>query len=512
MEQRLYDAAVKLPETDLDFQTIQQAPKLKPTSRILRTLASLAACLLLLISLGFVAVEAVEYGPAIIFFYQNGLSTDGLSLGEIKAVYEDITTKSFTYSKTAEVIAINLSVDQVGGYEILQDNPTPEDLEYLWDYIRARGRFLQQGIHYKSHTEYDDRDAIVKSYIEKYSGTTLLWTADVTHFEISGCDAVSDGIIVYGKSRSTTGHHDYAWMAKIDSDGNRLWERVLINGFWNETICEVVENPDGTYAVFSHGSDYRGYHQEALSKVIETPNGTRPVFRKDDTVYLCLSQFTADAELISFHKTVLGDYGIWKATRYKDGYVVQLGNKRNNEYSKIATVDRQGNITSSFSYGSEDSYYYITDMIEYNEKIYLSAYSVPKYPNDNGDMSGRNLEIAGLMDYVHDFFRSENRDISSEELTPLVRDNYTAILLVCDPTVGTPQEFYSVKGSFGGKLSLSESGLLQWDVKSITTAEYTPAINIAQIFGSCYVYRYTFRSSGKLISQEKTGEIVTYYR
>ncbi len=46
-------------------------------------------------------------------------------------------------------------------------------------------------------------------------------------------------------------------------------------------------------------------------------------------------------------------------------------------------------------------------------------------------------------------------EISSEELTPLVRDNYTAVLLVCDPEGGAPETFYSVQGSLGGKLRVN---------------------------------------------------------
>jgi hypothetical protein len=44
-------------------------------------------------------------------------------------------------------------------------------------------------------------------------------------------------------------------------------------------------------------------------------------------------------------------------------------------------------------------------------------------------------------------------DIPNAELTELMRDNFTAALLVCDPASGIPQTFYTVKGSFGAKLS-----------------------------------------------------------
>ena len=255
---------------------------------------------------------------------------------------------------------------------------------------------------------------------------------------------------------------------------------MLNNGFEDEYIGEILENADGSYAVISRG----------------------------DFKYFCLSQYTSDGKETYFKKTEVGNYGIWNAARLGDGYIVQLGSHMTNEYSKIIKVDYEGNITESFSYGGKDAYYSITDMIEYNGNIYLSAYSVPKLADEDQSAGGR-YEIAAVLNYLFD---NGIWEISSEELTPMVRDNYTAMLLVCDPTTGTPQEFYSVKGSLGGELSLSDSGMLLWDVESITTTFFSPATSSFTIGGTSYVFRYTFDAIGELVSQEKTGEVVDYRR
>ena len=102
--------------------------------------------------------------------------------------------------------------------------------------------------------------------------------------------------------------------------------------------------------------------------------------------------------------------------------------------------------------------------------------------------------------------------MSSEELTPMVRKNYTALLLVCDPTSGTPREFYSVEGSLGGKLAVSEEEQLLWDVESIAETFFSPATSAFTIGGSCEVFRYCFSSDGSLLTQEKTGEVTPYYK
>lgn len=138
----------------------------------------------------------------------------------------------------------------------------------------------------------------------------------------------------------------------------------------------------------------------------------------------------------------------------------------------------------------------------------MSAYAVAKLADEDQSAGGR-YEIAAVLNYL---FSNGIWEISSEELTPMVRDNYTALLLVCDPIVGTPQEFYSVKGSLGGELSVSETGELLWDVESITTTFFSPVTSSFTIGGTCCVYQYTFDDSGLLIRQEKTGEFASYRR
>ena len=95
---------------------------------------ALAACLALTVTLMGVAfaAEAREYGAAVAFFDENGLSTEGLSRSDVKAVYRDITSQHFTYDKTAEVIE-----RAVPGLEISQRDPTPEELAQVEAAVRS---------------------------------------------------------------------------------------------------------------------------------------------------------------------------------------------------------------------------------------------------------------------------------------------------------------------------------------------------------------------------------------
>lgn len=78
-------------------------------------------------------------------------------------------------------------------------------------------------------------------------------------------------------------------------------------------------------------------------------------------------------------------------------------------------------------------------------------------------------------------------------LTPVVRDNFTAVLLLCDPNGGAPENFYSVKGLQDSTLSVGENGL-EWNVNSIVSTYFSPMTSSHTIRASCDVYQYTFNS------------------
>lgn len=449
---------------------------------------TVAACVLLLITACFgtfsAVAEAEEYNAAVRFFDDHGMSTDGLTRGEIKAVYHDITTKSFTYSKTAEVIKDSIYADNVGGYEISQDDPTPEDIENLWNYMNNLGGYIipaKTGVFYRFYSEYrydsEHRvDVHAKSYIEKYDGEELIWRVSIYNYDINNYKVVSDGVIAYGEVYTwSSAQETHTWMTKIDTNGNVVWEKMLNNGFDFEYICDIVENDDGSYAVFSRG----------------------------DWEYLCFSQYDPDGNVTHFNKTTeMGEYGILGAARFEDGYIMRLGRSGN---SRIVRVDREGNITDAFTYSNENSRYFITDMIEFNGNIYLSAYAVP---HNDAQEGGSENEIMPLIHYLSDNY--DTVDIPGEELTPIVRNYFTALLLVCEPETGRPQEFFSAKGSLGSKLSVSDTGELIWDVESITSTFYSPFTSSFIIGGTCRLFRYSFDASGILISQEKTDETVPF--
>ncbi|MBE5867649.1 MAG: hypothetical protein E7293_01615 [Lachnospiraceae bacterium] len=436
------------------------------------------------------AAERQEYQTAVGFFEEYELSTEGLSRGEIKAVYRDITTKAFVYSKTAQVLENSLADEVVEGYEIFQAGSIPEKVENLWNYknfsenIAEKGSWDAEEATYQYGSEYQldselGFDVHDNSYLEKYVGDVWQWRVSFTEFEMEGYERVEGGVMVYGRTPTWSSRQTcHAWLAMVSSEGKILWKCELENGFEDEYISAVLEDEEG-YTVISRG----------------------------DFAYFCLSHYNRKGKQMSFQKTHVGNYGIWNVARLGDGYLVQLGSYVEDEYAKIIKVNSVGNITDAFSYSGEDSYYYITDMIEFEGNIYLSAYEVPKV--DKEQSAGGRYEIAPVLNYLFD---NKILKISSEELTPMVRENYTAVLLVCDMQTGIPQEFYSVKGCMGGKLGINEAGNLLWGVESIETTFFSPMTSAFTIGGTGYVFRYTFDTRGMLVGQEKTGEVVNYAR
>lgn len=485
MERKLFDAAAKLPETALAFDDIQLAPPVRNWKKA----TAFAASLMLLVCLGFgtyaVVAEAQEYRAALAFFDEHDLSTQGLSRYEIKAIYLDITTKTFSYSKTAQVIVDSINSNSIPGNDIIFNSPSPNDIENLWNYrelYKQWGSSPEDGrtnIYYDHSSEYQETEDGMKflySNVRKFVDGVQVWSIPITEFWVQDCMAVSNGVLAYGRTSYTINQDtDHPWIALIDFNGNLLWTRQLSTGDDYESIDQAVENPDGSYALFT--------------RVITKGN-----------IDLYLYQLSPSGAIHEKHLLILKNRGIENAVRFEDGYLLHLS--RYDTPDQIVKVSRTGQITDGFLYKSEEQDYYIADMLEFGGEIYLSAYAVPRT-----DTTGARREIDHILDYAHAQSLEDGAD-----LTEMTRNNYTAILLRCDPSTGIPQEFFSVQGALGADLKFSETGELIWEVEVITDAYWSPCTSSFSIGGTCCVYRYDFALDGRLTRAEQTFELVSFRR
>ncbi len=467
-------------DADLIEAAEQLPPKKRHPGRAGQWMAA-AACLMLMLCFGFgihvYAAERREYKAAVTFFEANDLPTEGLTRGEIKAVYRDITTKQFTYNKTAEVLQNSLQA-QIPGYEILQKEPTPEEIESLWTYQNGYRRFvIPDQADYKTElVEVTDPDTGVshfeKSVISRYENGKCIWRTDIQAFEALEYQELSVGLLVWGITPSDVGMDSQAAMARLDPDGKLLWVQILNNGFGDEYIGAIAENPDGSIAVFSRG----------------------------DLKYLCISQYRADGECLSFRKHLVGNYGIWNAARLGEDYLVQLGNNTLEDKQKLVRITQNGEMTDSFRYTAEDRTYHITDLQEFKGNLYISAYTTPQMPVGYDELHSVIRDYEDLI------------NMPETELTKLVRENYQAVLLICEPDGGMPQEFYSVPGNLGAQLNVDSDNRLIWQTEDIQGVYYSPATSAFTFGGISEIYEYTFSPDGVLESRTETGEKTNFKR
>ena len=142
-------------------------------------------------------------------------------------------------------------------------------------------------------------------------------------------------------------------------------------------------------------------------------------------------------------------------------------------------------------------------MVEYNQNVYLSSYAIPKTKNFNYTTHG---EIGHICEEI---MKNGNYSIEEEKLTKMVKDNYDAVLLVCNSQTGIPEEFYTVKGALGGSLSVEEQ--LTWDVEKIERTYFSPATSSFSIGGTSTIHQYVFNEKG-LLQEYRDTNLITAFR
>lgn len=474
-------------------------------SRLQRILLLAAAAVLVAgVGAGIFAIraEAKEYQAAVQFFQDNDLPTEGLTRGEMKEIYRDITTDSFTAEKTGELLK---------GYMIEQKAETPEELKKVWKYrVRLResaekGTETPKSYRLSEQFKTDPElgfEIFDCSILEIYEWGELAHTTVFSDFWANGFTEISDGVIVRGNTYTWDSEQESpAWMMKADADGNIRWTRMLDHHYHTERIYAVLEDADGNLAVFSVG----------------------------DSRMLTISRFSPEGEEISVTNSSLGSGTYWvsNAAICEDGYRAVIGSFTNSEYARMIRVDHEGGIWGDMNYDAGDMNCVICDTISFSDKVYISAYLVPKNagaPFDTGHYEVQPIlqkvwdgEISAVD--IADHIALDNGDMTQEEfdsikdeLTPYLHEYYRGILIVCDPEKGEPQSFYEVPGVLGGSLSINAYGQMEWNTESFSWAMTTLILNSSSIRGECSVYRYTFDTDGTLICGEQTDKIVDYVR
>ncbi len=476
------------------------------TSNTFRRILAAAACIALLLSAGAgvyaYASAKREYKNALTFFYEQNLSTKGLTKSEIKEVYRDFYSHSFTNDLTTDVI-LNSRPDVVRGFEItgddsewdtsvpetsISDYKTPVYYEYETHYTPIEGTYNPLTNAYK--------ESFDKSTFTKYRNGEKVWEVSFTDFAINGYygdpESETEPILVYGTPPYTADVEDgIATLIALDADGTVLWRVAQNNAVGYDRIDKILSHPDGSYTAFGRCGYTGDNFDNALTVNKYDKNGAK-IF----------------ANIIDIR-----DHVIQNIAPTDSGYLVHLTSYVTIEFSRILHLDSEGNLLGDFRYESEENDFFISDICEHNGTIYISGYATPKAPEDYGNYLMRDLY--SLRDKLHSF---ENRDkyinnsFTKEELLSMFREQFTAVLLVCGPDAGTPQEFYSVAGSLGDEVYVA-GGSVCWFTKDIIDSSYSATIKVDSMGGVtttnpeftilCRFYANIFTPDGSFKEQKK---------
>ena len=472
----------------------------RPSPRITvkKAVALIAAASLIIFCMLAVAAcarEAQEYSDAIEFFENHDLSTEGLTRSEIKEVYKDIRTNSFSYSKTMEVVNQNNIIYRIPGYEVYQIIPQTDGSSdivntqisnynrniFTFDKIAYSNSNKKDGTWYSVSYDYNSTTGEVNSSnIIKLEGETPVWATSIRDFTVDCGFFVKDVMFVTGSRGSAT------WIAKISSDGKVEWSRPLhpmINRSVSYPICGVFDNDDGTYSVIGYGRDI------STSELL-----------------LVFSKIGSDGVEISHVFTAISR-ALSKVSRLGDGYMAISAAVRKDD-PQIMIIDKEGNIEEIISYSENGFLYHFTDMTEFGGKIYISGYTVPKI---EGELTEDDFYLG--QDSVP-FSKTEYRKILTQNGNydaGNIKEKYTAVLLVCDAIDKNPDVFYSVKSSIGGSLSFDGEKLI-WDVCEINGVELYPAASSFSLIINALISEYSFGADGKFESAAPTEQSARIFR
>lgn len=454
-----------------------------PRRRVYLTAAVLAAVIALGIGSFAYAAEAKEYNTAKAFFEEYDISMAGLTRAEVKAVYRDISTKSFSYEKTGEVLVQSLSESRVPGWEIIStaDTHDPEDVEQVWNVTDSGKRFYEMAW-WKRRSEYErgyitgENGEETGSYVERYRGDELLWKTELQDVLIDKLIPAREGVIALGEVFWDDGNKYSSRVVRIDGSGEVKWHTTA--GRNNEIICTALENDDGSVALFS-----------------------RPTLDS-----FSFTKLSAEGKLIERTSTVTGEMGFGAAAHYKDGYIIQLFNRRSKLLAAFAKLDSHGNIVEEYSYQDEDSVLFLQDIIEYGGRIYISAYAIPN-DGGSGDIFNHFDEIKPVMERVYSGELKGNK-----ALTEALKERYSALLMILETEKCEPELFYSVKEGMGSELKVDQEGKLIWSVEMIDEATSEIAANAFRISGKSKLFEYRFNEEGALLESCDTGEFVGFHK
>lgn len=420
----------------------------KPTSKLYYKIAVRVCLCLALVLCCFLAFsvysEAREYKEAVTFFERYDLSTSGLSRSEVKKVYKDISTGTFTYDKTIEIMnTISMEI-----YQVELEDANPDVLKALWHqkYSEINAPENKEGIKYLFNG----------TFFQKYNNGELIWQTDVGA-DIDCCYLVLDkGILIAGNTEN-----GIMQAVLLDDSGNIQWE------YQSKAVMRSPSIAFKENTIHIVGQEYQS-------------KGTK----------LSILNLDLRGSLISETTNMLDEYiNIQSLAVTDDGYIVKAFQGGEKEILGLSFNGELLNKTIFTLNGRESV---IKDILYYEGQLYISAVffktNTDAFYSDKFSLLYEEFWTA----YEANGFGAGNENYDFElgaeyntKLADIFKEQYSASLLILDED-GSVNSVYTVNGGYCTDLSVSETEQLLWQVFRIDQAKLAiPPVS------SCSAYIYS---------------------
>ncbi|MBR0156021.1 MAG: hypothetical protein IJM20_00690 [Clostridia bacterium] len=522
-----------------------------------------AAAVLLLVGAGLGAYALVkenrEYKTALAFFEEHGLPTEGLTRKEIRDVYRDISSNSFTDPMSEKVLTAYANNLRLSEDMIYVGTNVKTNSDYLWRlsnnivfepypvHLIAGASLLYDGnVHFEREwtgLEYEGHATGFneKCTFEKYVGGELIWSVDFPLESVEVYAPVSDGVLAAGVTDIINAENAYVQVESHDKldEAERLREKFIEeelpkyadHAVQRRFIAKINDKGEVVFKKYFditapkyNSADYYDYI-EFESILLETPEGYA-LLEPGGHNYraFVLTSFSRDGDFIGSVSPSIGECGemyLECAAPGESGIIALL---RPDYYIynsltpdpatfSVVRIGLDGIVTEIGTFTPPYPHFCISSIAEHDGKIWISGYRWQAAKDSSG--AGGRGELANVIsDIFADMDRwssDEGFFVPSDYLTPRVREVYEAKLFLLDEG-GTVSELCSVPGALGSILSVGADGSLVWNVDSIESTYFSPATNSFTIGGACRVERYRFFSPDVSPAVEQTGALVQFRR
>lgn len=507
----------------------------KPRPLVIRRPALAAALALAVAGVGAgsaLGADLYRYTTASDFFEDYALSTEGLSRGEVWAVYRDITTGNFSLPATGQILQSNmgqspsdsLSAEEAEsmweGWKDTHAPSTVEPLDVSYN-LHITRRDLQSGHGGMSARPYDAAFYSPNLQAEE----TLFWSNE----ESSPVPKSSDP---YGYTYQTD-----MWVFYREENGTRIWTAPLVNlhgityGYTEDyvVIAGYRTDPVETYVLLLSSEGKFQWEVKLSEGLKESP--TLFLCEEDSIILfsggnglICRTVFGLDGTVQSRYENILDETGscfLQKVFPVSGGYLLMTAvTQASEQVFRLCRMNEDGVITNVYTYedgggtglpynpyggGVFGAYTFrmeIESVVEANGYLYISI-------TGEGCREGRDMvTVMKLLNsyWQESFFDSSSVAIPRLEFINRVRACYRSFLLVCDPETMEPLSVTIMDGAYTAErqssvpsIETDADGNIRWIVESPYATVYSPYTSSFSIAGDSYRYTFTLTPEGKVV-------------